>query len=265
MKRLPLSQFESMAQRLVEDSFKRLLGGRLEPMEMAARLARALEDSQREGSAADRYAIHLNPTDISVINQDFPQLTEQLASYLNRLAQQAGIQLVSPAVVTLLEDSSITRNRMRIATEYRDRRKGMTTRLHRLEGSGEAALAALQSLDAFLIVDGRRHFPLDRPLITLGRRIENDIVLESATISRRHAQIRWRYGRVVLYDLGGRGSTLVNGQPVDESVLHPGDVISLSGVSIIYGEGRDEGYDRHMTQDPDAGPTMIMPKSDHGS
>lgn len=76
--------------------------------------------------------------------------------------------------------------------------------------------------------------------MTIGRRIDNDIVIESPSISRRHAQIRWRYGRFVIYDLGSRGGTKVNGERVTESVLHNGDVISLSQVPLIYGEGLSE-------------------------
>jgi pSer/pThr/pTyr-binding forkhead associated (FHA) protein len=102
-----------------------------------------------------------------------------------------------------------------------------------------ANLEALQALDAFLIVQGRNHVALDRPVTRIGRRFDNDIVLESPAVSRLHAQIRWRDHFFVLYDVGGRGRTQVNGQPTREHVLRPGDVIALSDVLIIYGEGGD--------------------------
>jgi len=40
----------------------------------------------------------------------------------------------------------------------------------------------------------------------------------------------------VLYDLGSRGGTRINGYPVGECVLYSGDVISFAGVEVIYGE-----------------------------
>ena len=39
-----------------------------------------------------------------------------------------------------------------------------------------------------------------------------------------------------LYDLDSAGGTSINGYPVEECVLHCGDVISFAGVSVIYGE-----------------------------
>jgi pSer/pThr/pTyr-binding forkhead associated (FHA) protein len=102
------------------------------------------------------------------------------------------------------------------------------------------AYERLRTLDAFLIVNGRRHFALDRPVITIGRRMDNDVIVDSPVVSRQHAHIRWRYGRFVLYDAGSRGGVAVNGEPCTECVLQPGDLITLSGrVNLIYGEGLD--------------------------
>jgi pSer/pThr/pTyr-binding forkhead associated (FHA) protein len=38
----------------------------------------------------------------------------------------------------------------------------------------------------------------------------------------------------VLYDLGSRGGTFLNNMRITESVLRPGDVISLAGVQLVY-------------------------------
>jgi pSer/pThr/pTyr-binding forkhead associated (FHA) protein len=59
-------------------------------------------------------------------------------------------------------------------------------------------------------------------------------------VSRRHAQLRLRFGRYTLYDLDSQSGTLVNGQPVQEWVLQPGDVMSLGGVNLIYTEDTDD-------------------------
>ena len=72
--------------------------------------------------------------------------------------------------------------------------------------------------------------------MTLGRRSDCDIVLDSRSVSRRHAQLRWRFGRFIIYDLGSRAGTLVNEQPITEFALRPGDVIELAETSLIYGE-----------------------------
>ena len=88
----------------------------------------------------------------------------------------------------------------------------------------------------FLILEGRRHVNLTQPVISIGRSLENDLVIEDSRVSRQHAQLRRRYERYVLYDLGSRGGTRINGYSIEECVLHSGDVISLAGVEIVYGE-----------------------------
>jgi len=259
MKNIPLSRFEKMAQQLVEGSFKRLFGGPLEPLEVAARLARALEDSQIEGRAADYFTIRLSPEDYAEILTSTPHLASELAHYVSRLAKQASLILLVQPQVELQADEQIGRHQIEVRARHQQRADGLTTQLQRLDAATEA-LAALRAVDAFLIIEGRQHLPLDRPFLTLGRRADNDIVLDSPAVSRKHAQIRWRYSRFVLYDVSGRGRTTVNGQQVTEYVLQPGDVIALSEAKIIYGEGREE-RGKPPASGREIDQTMIMPKS----
>jgi pSer/pThr/pTyr-binding forkhead associated (FHA) protein len=89
----------------------------------------------------------------------------------------------------------------------------------------------------FLIVDGKRVVTIDRSIINIGRKSDNHIIVENEHVSRYHAQIRIIKGQYVLLDLNSTVGTSVNGEPVKEVVLHPGDVISLGGVPIIFGQG----------------------------
>lgn len=253
-----LSQFENLAQKLVEGSFKRLFGEQLEPYEVAVQLGRAMEDSQRDGFVADYYQVGLNPQTLKRLLAKNPGLAEELANYLTRLAQQAGLLPSSPPRVVFFADQALPLHQVAVRAEQGDRPEEESTQV-RLQGAIEGQiLQALLALDAYLIVAGQRHLPLDRPLLTLGRHTENDVVFDSPVISRHHAQIRWRFGRFVLYDLSQRGRTTVNGAPVSEHVLRPGDVIGLSGTKIIYGEGRSEG--RPPPPLDDDGQTLQLPK-----
>jgi pSer/pThr/pTyr-binding forkhead associated (FHA) protein len=40
----------------------------------------------------------------------------------------------------------------------------------------------------------------------------------------------------MIFDLNSTGGTFVNGKRVTQSMLYPGDVISLAGVPLIYGQ-----------------------------
>jgi hypothetical protein len=257
---MPISRFESLARRLVEGSFKRLFGGQLEPLEIASHLARALEESQARGQTAVSFRVHLNPTDYETVYRQNPRLANDLATYVTQLAQQGGIILSTRPEIELTADPHMRSQQLRVETLYEQAALSLGTEVLERPSIDSRALAAIELLDAFLIVEGRAHIPLDRPIFTIGRRTDNDIVLDSAAISRQHAQIRWRFGRFVLFDLSRRGRTAVNEQTITEHALQPGDVITLSDIPFIYGEGRDGDEPRSSQEsDPDA-PTLLYPQ-----
>lgn len=72
--------------------------------------------------------------------------------------------------------------------------------------------------------------------MNVGRRLENHLVIDDPRISRNHAQLRAINGRYVLFDLNSTGGSFVNGQRTSQTVLYPGDVISLAGVALIFGQ-----------------------------
>ena len=261
MKKFRLSQFESIAQGLVEGSFSRLLGGDLEPLEVASRLARAMEDGQQDGRAPDVYTVSLNPTDYEKLQEKNAQLEIELSTTVVELAKQAELRLKEHPQILLVADGIVKARQVRIQASFHDS-IGKTTQLNMIGDDVLTAerkmLAELAAVDAYLIVEGGRHVGLERPLLTIGRRTDNDLVVDAPTVSRRHAQIRWRYGRFVLYDLSGRpGRTLVNSQPVTEYALQSGDVITLSDVKLIYGEG---DYERHPRKDKSFEQEQTLPK-----
>jgi len=90
--------------------------------------------------------------------------------------------------------------------------------------------------NAFLIVEGVKVHPLNESVVNVGRRLENQLVIDDPRVSRNHAQLRAIKGRFVLFDLNSTGGTFVNGQRTSQTVLYPGDVISLAGVALIFGQ-----------------------------
>ncbi len=256
---MPLSRFESLARRLIEGSFKRLFGGQLEPLEIASQLARALEENHARGQTAVSFRVHLNPDDYETIYRQNPRLSNDLATYVMQLAQQGGIILSTRPEIELSANPHIRSQQWHVETVDEQGTFSMGTEVYERPSVNNQALTAIEALDAFLIVDGQAHIALDKPIISIGRRTDNDIVLDSAAISRQHAQLRWRYGRFVLFDLNQRGQTAVNDQSITEHALQPGDIITLSNVPLIYGEGREDEEPRSTLQsDPDA-PTLLYP------
>jgi hypothetical protein len=96
--------------------------------------------------------------------------------------------------------------------------------------------------NAFIIVNGLETIQVAQSVFNIGRRLENDLVIEDSRISREHAQIRAVKGQFVIFDLNSSGGTFVNSIRVSQQALFPGDVISLAGVPLVYGQDNPPLY-----------------------
>jgi pSer/pThr/pTyr-binding forkhead associated (FHA) protein len=88
-----------------------------------------------------------------------------------------------------------------------------------------------------LIVEGKRAISLERPVTKIGRKSDNHIVIKNQHVSRYHAQIRNIKGSYVLMDLESTVGTSINGKKVKQAFLKQGDVISVGGTPLIFGQG----------------------------
>jgi eukaryotic-like serine/threonine-protein kinase len=75
--------------------------------------------------------------------------------------------------------------------------------------------------------------PLDKPLITLGRRTDQDLVLPEATVSGTHALLKWQSGSWLIEDLGS-----TNGSYADFHYERKAQVALMHGGEAQVGECR---------------------------
>ena len=106
--------------------------------------------------------------------------------------------------------------------------------LENKQPESDAARDAAVPEDAFLILEGIKVMPLVLPVINIGRRLENQIAIDDPRVSRHHARLRAVDGRYELIDLESSGGTYINGMRIVQSILYPGDVISLAGFTMTY-------------------------------
>jgi hypothetical protein len=237
MKHSPLSLVESLIRRVIEEPFTWLSGGPLDPFQLATHLARAYDAP--DGQLPNTFIVSVNAADYRELEASgLPLLQRQVAEYVMLMARRRGHHLWEPPVVRF-ELSEHEKSHSAHVTALTEAREAHQATEVFSAPADDAILDAIRAADAFLIVGGRQHVPLDRPVTTIGRRAENDIVLDDPSVSRRHAQVRWRQRFFVLYDVSGHGRTSVNGMNTQEHVLRPGDVIALSDVLLVYGEGRE--------------------------
>jgi pSer/pThr/pTyr-binding forkhead associated (FHA) protein len=71
-----------------------------------------------------------------------------------------------------------------------------------------------------------REYALDRSL-TIGRRPENDIVIDHMGVSGAHARVDLEGQAAVLTDLQSTNGTFVNGKRVERATLRPNDWITI--------------------------------------
>jgi len=87
-----------------------------------------------------------------------------------------------------------------------------------------------------LTVDGAvlKEVPLTKERSTIGRRANNDLVIDHVAISGQHAVIVAMNNDYFLEDLNSTNGTQVNGQPVKKHFLRDNDVINLAPYKVRF-------------------------------
>jgi hypothetical protein len=237
-----LDELESRLQSLLEvQLLKRLPGYKVEDgiaQQLASAMHGHLKDKAGISQAPNIYVIVAHPSTLSRWNAK-ARFLQELANVLQVAGEEAGLQFPSRLSVTTTADASMPDNTLSVIASFSNEGIAETQGLSS-EAPPEAPSQIVPS-NAFLIVGGTQIVPLNRTVINIGRRLDNHIVIDDPRVSRVHAQLRIIKDRFVLFDLDSSGGTFVNGQRADQSVLYPGDVISLAGVSLIFGQDLPAG------------------------
>lgn len=63
--------------------------------------------------------------------------------------------------------------------------------------------------------------------LIVGRQLDCDVVLTDPSVSRQHARLVFRGSRWIIQDLESTNGTILNGNRIGRSELHPGDRLAL--------------------------------------
>lgn len=81
---------------------------------------------------------------------------------------------------------------------------------------------------------GREHV-LAEDVVTIGRAVENDLIVTSRRVSREHARLRRKGWRVLLEDVGSTNGTFLNGERIHNAVeLRDEDRIGVGDVVFVF-------------------------------
>jgi hypothetical protein len=208
-----------------------------------------MDDSKRvtwaQPLVPNQYQILLSPTDFADVQSFVGALERELARFTAERAAERGYSLLAPAAVSIVADASLQAGAFAVRATLVD------TPPRPAAGAGAAApedfgaTRAMRPLEMpegptgfdplFLdgeVGDRRVAWPLARARLTVGRGLDNDIVLDDASVSRHHAEITRDGGGTQIRDLGSTNGTWVNAGRVTVAALHAGDQVAFGAVHL---------------------------------
>jgi hypothetical protein len=272
-----IDKFEGMVEGVVEGSMSRLFRSKISLAEIQKRLEKTMEDRREvavgKAYVPNRYEVFLHPTDFQHLTAEILpkiQAEHSLTEYVFNYAHSRNFIFGGGRpLVWLNPNESVRRRSLMIKTYTVDPNQARVTHvpapslapdLHAtpdMLNGGTAVMnigalplngehrpvGAVARPEATLVA---QEYPNNHPSkyirfnqdVTIGRGLDNAIIYADETrVSRQHARIEFKYGQFLLFDLNSTNGTLVNGRPVTQIVLTPGDRISLGGFEVLFQVG----------------------------
>jgi diguanylate cyclase (GGDEF)-like protein len=153
-------------------------------------------------------------------------LRQPIDGYVTPALRAAGRSLLAHSILEAVDADYDVQTRVTGLDELRVRRPG------------EACLVVIH---APVQNDLGRRYVLENDTITLGRGRDNDIVLPSDCVSRRHARLERRSGNLFVVDLASTNGTFINDDDhtVRERQLQRGDRLKIGDTIFKYLSGSD--------------------------
>ena len=244
-----LSRVESFLERFLEAPAGRL-GASIQPVSLAKRIERAMDTNKTYGDVGvivpNFYDLHLHPSDYAAFASYASSLEDDLAHGVLARARHERYTLVARPRVRVISDDSTRRGEIRVAANVVDERGDRLRDAAPIPASSDTMVferptgadAPDSARRAYLLVSTRGsrpvQFDLGGPLIGIGRASDNDVIVDDPMVSRHHCQLKLQHGAYSFADLGSRNGSTVNGQPVSEIALGPGDIIRIGDTDIEF-------------------------------
>ena len=244
-----LSRVEAFLERFLEAPAGRL-GASIQPVSLAKRIERAMDTNKTYGDVGvivpNHYDLHLHPNDFAAFASYRSSLEDDLAHGILARARHERYTLVARPRVSIKPDPDTRRGEIRVGANVVDDRGDRVHEASPMPASSDTMIFARPETDgapdsarrAYLLVSTRGsrpvQFDLGGPLIGIGRASDNDVIVDDPMVSRHHCQLKLQHGAYGFADLGSRNGSTVNGQPVSQIALGPGDVIRIGDTEIEF-------------------------------
>ncbi|MCZ7662824.1 MAG: FHA domain-containing protein [Thermoleophilia bacterium] len=260
-----LRRVEFRLQRGVEGAFDRAFKSHIQPVELAAKLVKEMEDHKTRSASRtyvpNQYTIFLGSADRDEYRPYEGALVSELASHLLQHSRRQGYDMTGPPRVLFTSDADLKPGQFGILAEStrsalppspaaaKERLPGVVPAgppptdpmcrapvVQETQSITPRQATALGLARQTLVL---RHGPhaqeFQHGRVVLGRGREADFRLDDPNVSRRHAVLYWQGGQMFIKDLSSTNGTFVNGRPVTSGPVVDGDVLSLGGCDVVVG------------------------------
>ena len=249
-----LRNLEAKLGGLVEGAFGRAFRSSVQPVELAHKLAKEMEDNQMASVSRvyvpNHYRVFLSPKDREQFTSYEPALRKELSDYLLEHARQESFALSTRPQVEFHTDDRLDLGEFGIQAQLlappeEDEPSPGKAAPSPSAGDFGHTMVYSPSKDArrmdpaqdrrqALLVGGGRRNVLSGSRVVVGRSRDADIVISDPNISRRHAELRRGDEGWQVVDLGSTNGIKVNGRRVDQQALRPGDQITVGVTDLTF-------------------------------
>ncbi len=188
--------------------------------------------------APNIYRINLKEKELAD-GLDLKEWKKHIQEIIKEIARENSLHLAGPLHIQIFPNSNIQGD-FEISASNSAIPSGKTMNIYHVE---KEEITQAPDLHAYLILPNESYFPIEKSVTNIGRREDNELVIDNLRVSRVHAQIRQLEEKHVLFDLDSASGTKVNGVKVRQCTLKPGDVIEVSDVPLIYGIDQESDAD----------------------
>ncbi|WP_285727942.1 FhaA domain-containing protein [Psychromicrobium xiongbiense] len=252
-----LDNVERGLEKAVRGAFSRGSRSQVQPVEIASRIRREMDDKTMRFDAERTFAPNvfdtlLGPNDFERAKTWGAALAEELCDVVIRHARSQGYTLQGPVRVSFTRDAALKPGEMRVISsiERSDARGATASQASAAYASPNPAAprpapAPVQRApqaprlpqrppQPVLDIDGQR-YSLNASSVVLGRSSDADILVDDTGVSRRHVEIRSQGGASTAIDLGSTNGSFVDGRKIDGSApLHDGSTISIGRATMVF-------------------------------
>jgi hypothetical protein len=246
-----LRNLEAKLGGIVEGAFGRAFKTSVQPVELAHKLAKEMEENQMVSVSRvyvpNHYRVFLSAADREQFSSYEPALRKELSDYLLEHARQERLALTSRPQIEFHTDDRLELGEFGIQAQLLGgpeeddelAEPGPSagdfghTMVYSADREARPLEPALDRSQALLVAEGRRN-RLSGERVSVGRSRDCDVVVSDPNVSRRHIELRRGDRGWAAVDLGSTNGMKVNGRRLGHAELEPGDRITIGITDLTF-------------------------------